>query len=88
MPASWICFHASSQHGAVSNMVRRLAERGFVNYERYRGFTLTPDGRWLNTSRPAIGPRKVKKLELVKPQGFMEADERLVKDHSRCSTFA
>lgn len=30
---------------AVSNMVRRLAARGFVNYERYRGFTLTPAGR-------------------------------------------
>ncbi len=25
----------------VSNMVRRLAKRGFVNYQRYRGFTLT-----------------------------------------------
>ncbi len=30
---------------AVSNMVRRLARRGYVNYERYRGFTLTPEGR-------------------------------------------
>jgi len=30
---------------AVSNMVRRLAARGFVNYEKYRGFTLTPRGR-------------------------------------------
>lgn len=30
---------------AVSNMVRRLAKRGFVNYERYRGFTLTDEGR-------------------------------------------
>ena len=30
---------------AVSNMVRRLARRGFLNYERYRGFTLTPTGR-------------------------------------------
>lgn len=30
---------------SVSNMVRRLARRGFVNYERYRGFTLTPAGR-------------------------------------------
>jgi Mn-dependent DtxR family transcriptional regulator len=29
---------------AVSNMVRRLAQRGFVNYERYRGFTLTAAG--------------------------------------------
>ena len=30
---------------AVSNMVRRLATRGFVNYQRYRGFTLTEAGR-------------------------------------------
>ena len=30
---------------AVSNMVRRLAARGFVNYERYRGFSLTTKGR-------------------------------------------
>jgi len=30
---------------AVSNMVRRLARRGFVNYEKYRGFTLTVQGR-------------------------------------------
>ena len=29
---------------AVSNMVRRLAARGFVNYEKYRGFTLTAEG--------------------------------------------
>lgn len=29
----------------VSNMVRRLAKRGFVNYEKYRGFTLTATGR-------------------------------------------
>jgi Mn-dependent DtxR family transcriptional regulator len=28
----------------VSNMVRRLAARGFVNYERYRGFSLTTEG--------------------------------------------
>src|SRR5262249_58424487 len=30
---------------AVSNMVRRLARRGYVNYERYRGFTLSYQGR-------------------------------------------
>jgi Mn-dependent DtxR family transcriptional regulator len=30
---------------AVSNMVRRLAVRGFVNYEKYRGFTLTAQGQ-------------------------------------------
>ena len=30
---------------SVSNMVRRLSTRGLVNYERYRGFTLTDEGR-------------------------------------------
>jgi Mn-dependent DtxR family transcriptional regulator len=29
----------------VSNMVRRLAARGFLNYEKYRGFNLTSEGR-------------------------------------------
>jgi Mn-dependent DtxR family transcriptional regulator len=29
---------------SVSNMVRRLASRGYVNYEKYRGFTLTDEG--------------------------------------------
>jgi Mn-dependent DtxR family transcriptional regulator len=39
--AASLCLSTS----AVSNMVRRLARRGFVNYERYRGFTLTSSGR-------------------------------------------
>src|SRR2546428_2716491 len=30
---------------AVSNMVRRLAARGFGNYEKYRGFSPTEGGR-------------------------------------------
>lgn len=29
---------------SVTNMIQRLAERGLVNYERYRGFTLTDEG--------------------------------------------
>lgn len=29
----------------VSNMVRRLAARGLLNYEKYRGFNLTAEGR-------------------------------------------
>src|ERR1043166_643756 len=29
----------------VSNMVRRLAARGFLNYQKDRGFTLTAEGR-------------------------------------------
>jgi len=34
----------SLSNSTVSNMVRRLAKRGFVNYEKYRGFTLTVEG--------------------------------------------
>lgn len=30
---------------SVTNMIQRLAERGLVNYERYRGFSLTDEGR-------------------------------------------
>lgn len=30
---------------SVTNMIQRLAERGLVNYERYRGFSLTEEGR-------------------------------------------
>ena len=33
----------------VSNMVRRLAARGLLSYERYRGFNLTPEGRAVAT---------------------------------------
>jgi Mn-dependent DtxR family transcriptional regulator len=29
----------------VSNMLQRLAREGFLNYERYRGLTLTEEGR-------------------------------------------
>lgn len=29
----------------VSNMVKRLAQRGYLNYEKYRGFSLTREGK-------------------------------------------
>ena len=40
-----IAISLNLSRSAVSNMVRRLARRGYVNYERYRGFTLTAEGR-------------------------------------------
>lgn len=33
------------QRSTVSNMVRRLAARGYVNHEPYRGLSLTAEGR-------------------------------------------
>jgi Mn-dependent DtxR family transcriptional regulator len=55
---------------AVSNMVRRLARRGFVNYERYRGFTLTPAGRQVAQHVKARHKTLTEFLELVE----LEAD--------------
>ena len=50
---------------AVSNMVRRLAGRGFVNYERYRGFTLTPSGQQVAQHVKARHKTLTEFLELV-----------------------
>ena len=50
---------------AVSNMVRRLAGRGFVNYERYRGFTLTLTGRQVAQHVKARDKTLTEFLELV-----------------------
>jgi Mn-dependent DtxR family transcriptional regulator len=50
---------------AVSNMVRRLAQRGFVNYERYRGFTLTATGRQVAQQVKARHQTLTEFLELV-----------------------
>lgn len=50
---------------AVSNMVRRLATRGYVNYEKYRGFTLTDQGRAVARHVKARHETLTKLLELV-----------------------
>src|ERR1700691_3042492 len=50
---------------AVSNMVRRLAARGFVNYEKYRGFTLTDEGRAVASHIKARHETISKLLEMV-----------------------
>lgn len=35
------------QPSSVTKMVQRLAEAGYLNYERYRGLVLTPEGEAL-----------------------------------------
>lgn len=42
---------------SVSAMVQRMARAGLVNYERYRGFTLTPTGQ-----AAALGIRRRHKI--------------------------
>jgi len=74
---------------AVSNMVRRLARRGYVNYERYRGFTLTPTGRQVAQDIKARHQTLAELLELVGLDS--ETVEREVEDiehHLRPETLA
>jgi Mn-dependent DtxR family transcriptional regulator len=56
----------------VSNMVRRLAGRGLLIYERYRGFNLTPDGR-------AVAARiKQRHQTLTELLGLLGLEEKII----------
>lgn len=44
-PTNDIAHRLSIAPASVSGMVRRLAEQGWLQYERYRGVKLTPQGR-------------------------------------------
>jgi len=72
---------------AVSNMVRRLASRGYVNYEKYWGFTLTAEGR-------AVAKHiKIRHETLTELLGLMglrrrvvEAEVEMIEHHLRPET--
>jgi Mn-dependent DtxR family transcriptional regulator len=72
---------------AVSNMVRRLAKRGFVNYEKYRGFTLTVEGRAVADH---IKVRHETLAELLKLLGLspetVEEEVEVIEHHLRPET--
>ena len=72
---------------AVSNMVRRLAARGYVNYEKYRGFTLTDAGRAVARH---IQVRHETLTELLELMGLspaaVEAEVEAIEHHLRAET--
>lgn len=72
---------------AVSNMVRRLAHRGFVNYERYRGLTLTAEGKAVAQH---ISVRHQTLTELLKLLGLssetIEQEVEVIEHHLRPET--
>jgi DtxR family Mn-dependent transcriptional regulator len=45
VPVSHLARHLDVSGVSANQMVRKLASRGYVDYEPYRGVTLTPDGR-------------------------------------------
>jgi Mn-dependent DtxR family transcriptional regulator len=72
---------------AVSNMVRRLARRGFVNYERYRGFSLTPEGRAVANHIKVRHQTLSKLLQLLglRPE-TVQAEVEVIEHHLRPET--
>jgi Mn-dependent DtxR family transcriptional regulator len=71
----------------VSNMVRRLAARGFVNYEKYRGFSLTEEGRVVAArikTRHQILTELFSLLELAPETADQEVEE--IEHHLRPQT--
>lgn len=74
---------------AVSNMVRRLAARGYVNYERYRGFTLTAAGREVAEDIKARHQTLTQLLELLGLDAdTIQHDVEGIEHHLRPQTLA
>ena len=72
---------------AVSNMVRRLASRGYVNYEKYRGFTLTEEGRAVAKHIKARHETLAELLQLLGlGQDTVEQEVEAVEHHLRPET--
>lgn len=72
---------------AVSNMVRRLARRGFVNYEKYRGFSLTPAGRAVANHIQVRHQTLAELLQLLGlSSGTVEQEVEVIEHHLRPET--
>ncbi|PAW77419.1 MAG: hypothetical protein B9S32_11770 [Verrucomicrobia bacterium Tous-C9LFEB] len=73
----------------VSTMVRKLSQRGFINYERYRGFTLTDSGRKIALqikSRHETLTRFLRHLDL--PEKIVATDVEGIEHHLSNQTLA
>lgn len=72
---------------AVSNMVRRLARRGFVNYEKYRGFSLTKEGRAVANHIKVRHQTLAELLQLLGlPRETVEEEVEVIEHHLRPET--
>jgi len=73
----------------VSNMVRRLAARGLLNYEKYRGFNLTAEGRAVAARIKARHRTLAELFELLGLETkTIEAEVEDIEHHLRPQTLA
>lgn len=63
-----IAKHLDTSAASVTDMLKRLSEKEFINYERYKGVTLTPEGSRLATQ--LIRKHRLWEVFLVKKLRF------------------
>ncbi len=68
VPLSMLPDHVSASPQAISIMVQRLRQLGFLDYEPYRGVRLTRDGERI--AMPAIRRHRLGEVFLVRVMGY------------------
>jgi DtxR family Mn-dependent transcriptional regulator len=68
VPVSLLCAEVNASAQAVSQMVRRLSEGGYLLQEPYRGVRLTPGGEQI--AMPALRRHRLTEVFLVRVMGY------------------
>lgn len=68
VPVSLLTEHVSASAQAISQMIRRLNEGGFIVHEPYRGVRLTPSGEKI--AMPALRRHRLTEVFLVRIMGY------------------
>jgi DtxR family Mn-dependent transcriptional regulator len=64
VPLSLLTEHMDISAQAIANMVQRMKKAGYLNYEPYRGVTLTPEGETI--AMPALRRHRLVEVFLVR----------------------
>jgi DtxR family Mn-dependent transcriptional regulator len=65
---SLLSSHVEASAQAISTMIKRLDDGGYLTYEPYRGVRLTPDGEHI--AMPALRRHRLTEVFLVKVMGY------------------
>ena len=68
VPLSLLAEHINLSAQAISIMVQRMEKEGFLNYEPYRGATLTPEGQRM--AMPALRRHRLVEVFLVRVMNY------------------
>ena len=71
----------STSAASVSDMLKRLSEKGLINYKKYKGVTLTQEGSKIATNlirKPACSKESVSQ-QAKKPANFRRLREKILR---------